>query len=379
MNSEIKSILSLAAIFGLRMLAIFMFIPIFTVYAEKLTGATPFFMGIALGIYGLGQAILQLPLGACSDKWGRKSVITIGMLLFMAGSFLGASADNIYVMIFARALQGTGAIGSVLMALLADLTSEKNRTKSMAVVGISMGVFSAIAIPTGPALAAHFQFSGVFTAAAFLTMLGLVILHSVTPSPAKAIASQKSMKVMIYSVLNQYSLIKFNVSIFLLHAIFTAMFFACPLVLKPLIPDAAFFYLPILGIAFLLLFPCIMLAEKKGLMPLIFRISIGLIFLAQIILLFFHESLNTIGIALTLFFIGFNFLEAALPSMVSKLANPETKGTAMGIYSSAQFLGIFVGGTLAGVFFDLSGVSGIFIFTAILSFFWFFYGKLSNP
>lgn len=370
---EIKSALSLSSIFGLRMLAIFMFIPIFTAYTETLQGATPFLMGVAMGVYGLTQAIFQLPLGAWSDKSGRKPVIMTGMLLFAAGSLIGAFADNIHLMILARALQGTGAVGSTLMALLADLTSEKNRTKAMAGIGISMGLFSALAIITGPAVANHFGLSGVFVTSTLLTGGSLIILYLITPNPSTPIyprTQSVSMIQLFRSVLKDPVLLQLDLGIFLLHAIFTAMFYACPLILKSLISDTAFFYLPILVVAFVLLFPCILFAERKKQMSHAFLISIAILFFSQILLTFFHNTLWVIGIALSIFFISFNFLEAALPSMVSKKATSKTKGTAMGIYSSAQFLGIFAGGTCAGFIFSLSGIIGVFIFTSFLAAIW---------
>ncbi len=370
---EIKSTLSLSSIFGLRMLAIFMFIPIFTAYTETLKGATPLLMGIAMGIYGLTQAICQLPFGAWSDKFGRKPMIAIGLLLFILGSLIGALSDNIYWIIIARILQGAGAVGSTLMALLADLTSPKNRTKAMAVIGISMGVFSALAIITGPAIASHYGLSGVFFASMLLAFGSLGILYGITPNPANTVLLQKNkvpLRQLFQTVLKEKNLLSLNAGIFLLHAIFTAMFYACPLILKPLISDTAWFYLPILIIAFLLLFPCIILAEKKRQMPIAFIISIGVLMLSQIALLFFHGTLEFIGAALSLFFIGFNFLEASLPSLVSKIALPETKGTAMGVYSSSQFLGIFFGGTCAGIIYPFGGATSIFIFTTALALIW---------
>lgn len=372
--SEIRSVLSLSGIFALRMLAVFMFVPIFTVYAITLHGATPMLIGVAIGVYGLMQAICQLPLGAWSDRLGRKPIIAVGLLLFMIGSIMGAFTDNITMMIVARTLQGAGAVGSTLIALLADLTSEKNRTKAMAVIGVSMGMSSALAIIAGPAIARHFGLSGVFITSALLALASLAVLYGITPCPQqhpqKSDFKRPTMLQLFHSVLKQPALLQLDLGIFLLHAIFTALFFACPLILEPLLADTAYFYLIILGIAFLLLFPCIMIAEKKRVMPQAFILSVAILLMAQCILIFYHQTLFSIGIALALFFIGFNFLEAALPSLVSKTAPAHTKGTAMSVYSSAQFFGIFIGGTSAGVIYTMSGATGIFVFTAILAMIW---------
>lgn len=373
---EIRSIFSLSSIFALRMLAVFMLVPVFTVYASSLEGASSFLIGIAIGIYGLVQATCQLPLGALSDKYNRKLIITLGLALFALGSLLAAWTDNIYLMIAARMLQGMGAVGSTLMALLADLTSEKNRTKAMAVLGISMGFSSALAMIVGPAIAAHYGLSGVFLASAFLAVGSIVILWGVTPHPAHTIAlsiKSFSMVTLFRQVLKEPLLLQWDMGIFLLHAIFTALFYACPLILKPLLSDTAYFYLIIIGITFVLLFPSISLAEKKRKTSQAFVISIILLLIAQCILLvscYFQPTLWNIGAALVLFFLGFNFLEAALPSMITKAAPPAMRGTAMSVYSCAQFLGIFVGGTLAGIAFSFGGVIAIFMLTTLFAIIW---------
>lgn len=371
-RQEIQSTLSLSSIFGLRMLAVFMLVPIFTAYTQSLEGATPLLMGIAMGIYGLTQAIFQIPLGTWSDKLGRKPIAIVGLLIFAIGSLIGAFAHNITLMILARALQGVGAIGSTLMALLADLTSEKNRTKAMAAVGISMGLFSALAIGIGPIIASHFGLSGVFMTSTLLTGGSLLILCILVPSKPSTNATSlpKSFKELLQTALKTPQLLQLDLGIFLLHTIFTATFYACPLILKSLLPDTGTFYLLILGGSFLFLFPLISYSEKKQKTSLAFSASIALLVISQIILIFFSSSFYIIAAALFLFFIGFNFLESVLPSLVSKTATPATKGTAMGIYSCSQFLGIFIGGILAGSLFSFGGVQSIFVFTSILSFVW---------
>jgi MFS family permease len=371
-HTELKSTLSLSTIFGLRMLAIFMYIPIFTAYTQNLKGSTPLLMGIALGVYGLTQAIFQIPFGAWSDRVGRKPMIFFGLFIFFIGSLIGIFAENIIWLILARALQGVGAVGSSLMALLADLTSQKNRTKAMAAIGVSMGIFSTLALISGPAIALHFGFSSVFLASALLTLISISILYGITPDPKPTVSMRRifSLSVLFQSVLKNPYILSLNVGIFLLHAIFTALFYACSLLLKPLVHNASFFYLPVLMISFLFLFPCIYIAEKKKKTFLAFVSSIFILLLAQIILIYFPSNILFIGTALSFFFIGFNFLEASLPSMISKAATPESQGTAMGIYSSAQFFGIFVGGTSAGAIDSLGNTTTVLIFTACLSLIW---------
>ncbi len=369
---EIRSALSLSSIFGLRMLAVFMLVPIFTAYTQTLQGATPLLMGVAMGIYGLTQAIFQIPLGTWSDKLGRKPIAMAGLLIFALGSLLGAFAHNITLMILARALQGVGAIGSTLMALLADLTSEKNRTKAMAAVGISIGLFSALAIGIGPLIASYFGLSGVFVTSTLLTGGSLLILCFLVPSSSvkNSTSLPKSFAELLQIALTNPTLLKLNLGIFLLHTIFTATFYACPLILKSLLPDTGSFYLLILGGSFILLFPLISYTEKNKKTSTAFSASVALLLISQVILTFFSTSLYFIAIALFLFFLGFNFLESILPSLVSKSATTSAKGTAMGIYSCSQFLGIFIGGLLAGSLFKWSGSQGIFIFTSVLSLLW---------
>jgi len=368
--NENRAVFSISSIFALRMLAIFMFLPVFTLYASSLQGANPFLIGIAIGIYGLAQAICQLSFGSWSDQHGRKPMIVIGLCFFIIGSLLGAVTHSIYLMIIARTLQGMGAVGSTLMALLADLTSEKNRTKNMAILGVGMGVSSTLAMIAGPAIAAHYHLSGLFLVGAMLTTFCLIILWRIVPQPSKINFTQTSLWSSYHLVLKDALLRRWSLGIFLLHAIFTALFYACPLLLKPLLHDSAYFYLSILGISFVLLFPSIFLVEKKKKMPQAYRASIFLLLMAQIILYFFHQTLIDIGIALVLFFLGFNFLEAALPSMMSKQASASLRGTTMSLYSCAQFLGIFVGGILAGTLYSLWNIEGIFGFTTILAAIW---------
>lgn len=377
-STDKQAAISLSSIFALRMLAVFMLLPVFTVYAEQLNHATPFLVGVAVGVYGFTQAVCQLPLGAWSDRWGRKPIIVIGLLLLALGSLVGALTDSIYGMIIARSLQGAGAIGSTLMALLADLTSDKNRTKAMALMGIAMGLSFILSLVAGPVVAGWLGFSGLFSASIFLTAINLMILYlfvPISPSHAAQGVSTLPMRRLFRQVLNNQALWPLNIGIFLLHAIFTALFYACPLVLKPLLPtawDTSLFYGVILCIAVAVLFPCIMLAEKKQKVSEAFIISIGLLGVAVLWLVFDNTSTVRIGIALVLFFIGFNFLEATLPSWISKIAPAALRGTAMSVYSCAQFLGIFVGGIAAGIVYSGYSAQGVFVFAAFLAVVWFF-------
>ena len=371
---ELRSVLSLSSIFALRMMAVFALVPVFTSYASTLSGVTPMLLGIAVGIYGLVQAIFQLPLGVLSDTKGRKYIATLGMLFFLIGSLLAAFSTNINYIILARILQGMGAIGSTLIALLADLTLDKNRTKAMAVMGISMGLASAIAIILGPWAANHGGLKEVFLWSAVFTFLSIIILNFITPNPTHISSISVSWTKLVRTGLKDKILYPWHMSIFLLHVLFTAMFYAVPLLLKPLLPHAIPFYLWVLAISFFFLLPSIGWAERKKKTKEAFIFSIFVMLSAQIGLYFFHETRMQFGVSLILFFMGFNFLEALLPSIISRLASTKTRGTAMSIYSCSQFLGIFVGGIVAGCLDTIFGLESIFIFTGCLGAIWLFGG-----
>jgi MFS family permease len=381
-----KTVFPIAAIFSFRMLGLFLLIPVFTIYAAHLQGATPALIGIALGGYGLTQGLLQIPFGMLSDKIGRKPILTIGLLLFAAGSFIGALTDSIYGMILARTLQGTGAIGSVLIALLADLTPDRQRTKAMAVIGMTIGTSFSLAMIISPALSHRFGLSGIFYLTAALALLGLLLLHVVIPNPLKERfhADSEANPHLFRSVISNQHLQRLNLGIFCQHFILTATFFAIPIILTQQVRAGHLtqqwhFYLPLMVSSFIFMIPFIILAEKKKRMKSVFLVSVLTTTVAQGLLALMHLHWLSLCLLMFVYFVTFNILEASLPSLISKQANPNNKGTAMGIYSTGQFLGIFAGGSLAGIIYQWSSSYGIFIVNAIIGTVWFVVACFMKP
>lgn len=376
-QSWLNNVFPIAALFSFRMLGLFMLIPVFTIYANQLKGANPMLIGMALGGYGLSQGLLQIPFGMLSDRFGRKPIITIGLILFALGSLLGALTTSIYGMIAARILQGMGAIGSVLIALLADLTPDEHRTKGMAVIGVTIGLSFSLAMVISPALTQHFGLAGIFYLTVLLAVLGLLLLHVVIPTPNKEpfhLDSEPNPK-LIKPVMSNPHLQRLNVGIFCQHFILTATFFTVPVLLQQQIKQGMLsaqwhFYLPLMLLSFVAMLPFLTLAEKKRRIKSVFLISIAITFLCQLMLAFTYQYWVAICSFMFLYFVGFNILEASLPSLVSKQAPTESKGTAMGIYSSFQFLGIFAGGSIAGITYQFWGSQGIFMINFIIALIW---------
>lgn len=344
-----KTVFPIAAIFSFRLLGLFLLIPVFTLYASHLRGATPTLIGLALGSYGLAQGLLQIPFGMLSDKIGRKPMIAIGLLLFAGGSLLGAITNSIGGMVAARILQGAGAIGSVLIALLADLTLDEQRTKAMAVIGITIGTSFSLAMIISPALTHYYGLSGVFYLTAVLAVLGIMILYLIIPNPSKEQfhADSEPNLSLIKPVVTDQHLQRLNFGIFCQHFILTATFFAIPMLLKYQIENGQLhqqwhFYLPLMVFSFVLMVPFIIISERKKRLKTVFIVSVLLTTLSQGLLVLTSKNWYWLCVLMFLYFISFNVLEATLPSLVSKQANPGSKGTAMGIYSTSQFLGIFL-------------------------------------
>ncbi|HLD16946.1 MAG TPA: MFS transporter [Coxiellaceae bacterium] len=371
------SILALASIMAARMLGLFMILPVFSTQALQFSGATPVLVGMALGIYGLTQGCLQIPFGLLSDHWGRKPVITLGLLLFGLGSVMAALSTSITGIIIGRALQGSGAIGSTVLALLADLTPDEHRTPAMALMGMTIGLSFMIAMIAGPLLNTTVHLSGIFWITALLAGLGMVILYIAVPSPPRLLvdASVESVPSRLLSVLKNKNLMRLDISIFIQHALLTALFLALPSVLThryDFTPhQQTLLYVIILLLAFVVMVPFIWLAEKKRLMKNVLIGAVGTIFFVQLVLSFFHDpSKEIFSIGLVLFFSAFTLLEALLPSLVSKISPLLNKGTAMGIYSTAQFLGIFCGGAIGGLALAHWDIAGIFYLCAGLAGLW---------
>lgn len=366
---------SLAGIYALRMLGLFMIMPVLPLFAEHLEGSTPLLIGLSVSIYGLSQALLQIPFGLMSDRFGRKKLIILGLLLFAAGSVLSAMSTTIYGVLFGRALQGSGAIAAVIMALVADLTQEVHRTKAMALIGISIGVSFGIAISIGPVLAGYVGVEGIFWLTALLSLAAIVVIVYIVPNPIQSKVHRDAELIpgQIKHVLKNAELLRFNYGIFILHLILTASFIAIPLLMR----DAGLggsqhgqVYLPVFIVSLLAAVPFIILAEKKRKMKPVFIGAIAVIVVSELGLQYFHQSLTGIIVFLWLFFCGFNLLEATLPSLVSKTAPGDMKGTAMGFYSTSQFLGAFLGGALGGWSYGEFGGSAVFIMSAVAGASW---------
>jgi MFS family permease len=373
---ERQAVFSLSVILSLRMMGLFMVLPLFSLYASHLPGATPLLIGLAVGVYGLTQALLQIPFGALSDYVGRKKIITLGLSIFALGSLIAAMSHTIWGLLLGRALQGAGAIGSTIIALIADLTRVEQRTKAMAISGITIGMSFSLAIMLGPLAAAWIEVSGIFWLAALFSILAMIILFTIVPTPAVMTwpTAVESKLQQFSALLKHPALMQLNIGIFLLHLIFTASFVVIPISLQTLLGlnsrQQWTLYLPSLIAAFLLSIICIIIAEKKRWVKHFFIASIVLLGMAELLFWFFAHQLLLSALNLLLFFTAFSLLEAFLPSLVSKTAPPARKGAALGIYSCAQFSGIFVGGTVGGWLYGMLGLPKVYLFCAILTAIW---------
>ena len=372
--SERQAVSSLAAIYALRMIGLFMILPVFVLYADQLEGHTPLLIGIAIGAYGLTQALLQIPFGMLSDRYGRKRIITIGLLIFAAGSVVAASADSIHMVIVGRALQGAGAIAAAVMALAADLTRDEQRTKAMAVIGMSIGMSFALSLVLGPVLNTHVGVTGIFWLTAVFAILAIGLLHLRVPNPVHSHMHRdaESVPMLLRQVLRDPQLLRLDFGILTLHLVLTANFIAVPLALKDqLSPDHHWWvYLPVLLLSVVAMVPFIIIAERKKKMRVVFLGAVAVIIIAQLLLMFGSQSLLGLAFALWVFFTAFNLLEASLPSLISKLAPAQSKGSAMGVYSSSQFFGAFLGGSIGGLVYGSHGLDGVFMLGAGAALLW---------
>ena len=366
---EKHATLSLAGLFSLRMLGLFMILPVFTPYAKTLPGSTPFLIGFALGIYGLTQALFQLPFGALSDHYPRKKIIMLGFSIFTLGSIIAALSHTLWGVIIGRALQGMGAVGSVIIALLADLTRPEKRSKAMAIIGMIIGLSFFLALLLGPILEKHIQVSGIFWLTAGMGIIAILATRYLVPAHIhvpKTLNQTHSFMHNTKILLSHKTLLKFDIGIFILHAILTATFVVMPLYIKNI--DI---YIPALIIAIILTFLIIGLAEKNKKVHIVYRVAILGLVLSELLLWHYHASSPFLIItSLTLFFTSFNLLEANLPSLISRTAPPDIKGTAIGIYSTFQFLGIFIGGMFGGLIYGHISASAVLLACAILSLIW---------
>lgn len=358
---------SLALVSSLRMLGLFMILPVFSLYATDLAGVTPLLIGLAIGIYGLTQGLLQIPMGMLSDRVGRKPVIVAGLAVFAAGSAVAALSDSIHGVILGRALQGAGAISAAVMALAADLTRDEVRLRVMAVIGMSIGLSFALAMVGGPLVGAWVGLSGIFWLIAALALLGMATVAFVTPRPAtrRFHRDTGARPAMLGSVLRRGELLRLDLGIFVLHLVLAASFVVVPLALR----DAAglpaerhwMLYLPVFLLSIAAVLPLLIRAERRRDIRRSFLAAIAALAAAELLLALEHDSLPVLFLLLALFFTAVNLLEAALPSLVAKTAPLDLKGTAMGVYSSSQFLGAFVGGLAGGALYGAFGYGGVFL------------------
>lgn len=363
MNSvEKRAILGVGGIFALRMIGLFMIVPVFSVYGNDYAHATPFLIGLAVGVYGLGQAIFQIPMSLAADKFPRKPIIMLGLVLFALGGIIAANATDIYEVIIGRALAGGGAVSAVLMALLADVTREEMRTKAMATMGLTIATSIMLAFAFGPLLVGSLGISGLFWLTAGFAVLAMLLLLAV-PSPMRVLKhnlDNKSIGQQLSDVLKIGDLNRLHIGIFALHLTMTAIFVILPHQLAEVmglsVRQQGLVYLPLLFIGFAVAIPFIIIAEKKRKMRQVFLGAIALMTFSLVLLALGSQVGVGIILGLLLYFMGFNLLEATIPSWISKRAPVANKATAMGLNSSSQFFGAFVGGAMGGLLLNQSNL-----------------------
>jgi MFS family permease len=372
---ETRAATGLALVFAFRMLGMFMVLPVLMTYGLALQGATPALIGLAIGAYGLTQAVLQIPFGVLCDRIGRRPVIYAGLVLFVLGSLLAASADSIWGVIFGRVLQGSGAISAAVMALLSDLTREQHRTKAMAMIGMSIGLSFAVAMVVGPLLTRAYGLSGLFLVNAGMALVGIVVVRLFVPHTTEQLSHRESgmARQSLGQILRHGQLLRLDFGILALHTILMASFVALPLALVDNgLPKEQHWwvYLTALLISFFGMVPFIIYGEKKRRMKRVLGGAVLVLVLCELFFWLFGDGLRALVIGTVVFFTAFNLLEASLPSLVSKVSPAAGKGTAMGIYSTSQFLGAALGGIGGGWLFQHGGLAAVFIGCAVVCALW---------
>jgi MFS family permease len=371
---ERRSALTLACVISLRLFGLFLIMPVFSLYAQKMPDATPWLIGMALGVYGLGQVLLQMPLGLLSDRIGRKPAITLGLLVFAAGGLVAALSHTLLGIVIGRALQGMGAVAGAGTALAADLTREENRGKVMGIIGVSIGVAFLLALILGPPLEAIQGLSGLFGATSILALAALVLLWLIVPTPERRKAPAAAAFGSVLSMLRDGRMLVLNGSVFFLHMLLTASFVGLPLLLaeRLRLPVNRHWelYLPVMVIAAFVMGACLHRMREVAQSLRIVGICVVAIGLGLLGFALSGHHLAALGVAAAVFFSAFNLLEAALPSLVSRLAPSHLRGAAMGAYSTSQFLGAFVGGAVGGIALGRVGTDGVFLCAAAMTLLW---------
>lgn len=371
---EVRASTGLAAIFGLRLFGMFIILPVFVLYAGHLRGgANMTLVGVAMGVYGLTQAILQIPYGWWSDRYGRKPVIYVGLAMFALGSFVAAASTSIEGVILGRVLQGAGAISGAVIAMVADLTREQHRTKAMAMVGSTIGLVFAISLVAGPGLNRLIGVPGIFALTGILALCAILLVWRYVPDPHGHVAPARGSMAEFRILLRDGQLLRLNYGIFTLHAILMAMFIAIPVELRDAGMPAAqhwHVYLPVMIVSFVLMLPAIMTSGKGARLKRYFVVAIALVIAAQLALSLLPAQVWPLTVVLLLFFTPFNLLEAMLPSLISRMAPPQAKGAALGIYSSVQFFGTFVGSAAGGFAYGHWHAPGVTVLCGTLAAVW---------
>jgi MFS family permease len=369
---ERRAGVSLAAIFALRMLGLFLILPVFSVHASSIPGGDNLtLVGLAIGAYGLTQACLQIAFGAASDRFGRKPVILFGLVLFALGSAVAALAGDIQTIIMGRVLQGAGAISAAVTALAADLTRDQHRTKVMAMIGSSIGLVFALSMVAAPLLYAAVGMSGIFWLTALLAIGAMAVMLWVVPTAPPVPRANGGRFI---DVLRDGQLMRLNLGVFTLHLIQTTMWVMVPaaLVSGGGLPVAEHWkvYLPAVLVSFVVMVPAIIVAERRNRMKQVFNGAVALLALVQFGLYLVGDRLMPLAILLTLFFVAFNVLEATQPSWISRIAPPHAKGTALGVYNTLQSFGLFLGGALGGWVGQHFGSGAVSLICGLLALTW---------
>ena len=380
---EARASLILSGVVGLRMLGLFIILPVFALYAESLPGGSDrTLVGVALGAYGLTQAILQIPFGWMSDRWGRKPTIYLGLSILALGSLVAGLADSIWLVILGRVIQGAGAVSAAVVALTADFTRDSVRTKAMAIIGTTISLTFAASIVGGPILSRWIGVPGIFLLTGVLALTAIVVVRVALPDPPPATATISAEAPRFVDVLLDPRLMQLNFGVFVLHAVLMVLWVVVPFELRASGLDAPAhwkMYLPVMIGSVLLMVPAIMLSERHGRQRATFIGSVALLAIAEAVFALAAPTLVTLFLALLFFFTAFNVLEASLPSLISRTAPPAVKGAAIGVYSSVQFLGTFAGAIIGGWLSQYHGPTAVFVFCLVLTGLWLIVAARSAP